>query len=210
MFGCRAGTPSKSSLFSHGPPSTRLQHPGRLKRGQRAVALKNYFILGPCEATDQTCQSLWVACEQVVMPLEATQRKDKTLTISSLKENKIWVFRYFLSPWTSAHIWKSDRKSFTVLQKIHFLIILWFHFKLHNQFQYIPLFFLSLWSLWFIIRGPPTRSLHSFYFCIQARSRGKACVSLYPSLSQGQTLGQDPVCWVLCLDCTLFPIPWSM
>lgn len=60
MFGCRAGTLSKSSLFSHGPPNTRLQHPGRPKRGQRPVALKNYFILGPCEATDQTCHTLRV------------------------------------------------------------------------------------------------------------------------------------------------------
>lgn len=37
MFGCRAGTLSKSSLFSHGPPNTSLRHPGRLKRGQRAA-----------------------------------------------------------------------------------------------------------------------------------------------------------------------------
>lgn len=46
MFGCRTGTLSKSSLFSHGPPNTRLQQPVKPKRGQRAEALKNYFILG--------------------------------------------------------------------------------------------------------------------------------------------------------------------
>lgn len=55
MFGCSAGTLSKSSLFSHGPPNTCLQHPGRPKSSQRVAALKNYFILGPCEATDQAC-----------------------------------------------------------------------------------------------------------------------------------------------------------
>lgn len=60
MFGCRAGTLSKSSLFSHGPPNTRLQHPGRPKRGQRVVPLKNYFILGLCEANDQAHHTLGI------------------------------------------------------------------------------------------------------------------------------------------------------
>lgn len=55
MFGCRAGTLSKSSLFSHGAPNTWLQHPGL-----RAVDLKKYFILEPCEANDQTCHTLRV------------------------------------------------------------------------------------------------------------------------------------------------------
>lgn len=34
MFGCRTGTLSKSSLFSHGPPSSCLQHLGQPRREQ--------------------------------------------------------------------------------------------------------------------------------------------------------------------------------
>lgn len=132
MFGCRAGTPSKSSLFSHGPPNTSLRHPGRLKRGQRAATWKTYFIVGPVKPLIKIYHTLRDVCEQVEMLLEAMRSTVHSQTI--LKENKIWSFRYFHRAWTSAHIGKSDRKAFTDLQNIHFFnySLVWFQNSIIN------------------------------------------------------------------------------